>query len=276
MNYGTLKVDELIYTSSGSDQSITVSSVVVGNYPSLSITGTISGAVITGDTGQFNTFTGQTVTVPGTISGTTITGDTTKVSTLTGISGTFTTRISGAVITGDTAGFTTITGTTVTGASGNFGTIELGNASDTTLSRSSAGVLAVEGVVIPTISSTNTLTNKTLTDPAIVGTILEDVYTITDGAAFEIDPGNGSVQLITLGAARTPKGTNFAAGESVLLMVDDGSAYALTWTDTKFGTAGVLWSTDAGSAPTLNTSGYTSMVLWKVGSQVYGARVGDA
>lgn len=276
MAYGNLKVDTLIYTSGGSDTTITVSSVVVGNYPSLSITGTISGAVITGDTGRFDTFTGQTITVPGTISGTTITGDTTKVSTLTGISGTFTTRISGAVITGDTAGFTTITGTTVTGASGNFGTIELGNASDTTLSRSSAGVLAVEGVVIPTISSTNTLTNKTLTDPAIVGTILEDIYTITDGAAFEIDPSNGSVQLITLGAARTPKGTNFAAGESVLLMVDDGSAYALTWTDTTFGTSGVLWSTDAGSAPTLNTSGYTSMVLWKVSGQVYGARVGDA
>lgn len=40
------------------------------------------------------------------------------------------------------------------------GSIELGAASDTTLSRSSAGVLAVEGVVIPSISSTNTLTNK--------------------------------------------------------------------------------------------------------------------
>jgi len=41
-----------------------------------------------------------------------------------------------------------------------LGTIELGNASDTTLSRSAAGVLAVEGVVVPTISSTSTFTNK--------------------------------------------------------------------------------------------------------------------
>ena len=41
-----------------------------------------------------------------------------------------------------------------------FTTIELGHATDTTLSRSAAGVLAVEGVVIPSISSTNTLTNK--------------------------------------------------------------------------------------------------------------------
>lgn len=127
-----------------------------------------------------------------------------------------------------------------------------------------------------TLTGVQTLTNKTLTDPAIVGTILEDVYTITDGAAFEIDPGNGSVQLITLGANRTPKATNMAAGEAVTLMVDDGSAYTLTWTDSTFGGSGVVWKTDGGVAPTLNTTGYTAIVLWKVSTQVYGARVGDA
>jgi hypothetical protein len=136
-------------------------------------------------------------------------------------------------------------------------------------------VSAIAGdIVQPT--ATQTLTNKTLTDPAITGTILEDIYTITDGAAFEIDPGNGSVQLITLGASRTPKATNMAAGEAVTLMVDDGSAYTLTWTDSTFGGSGVVWKTDGGVAPTLNTAGYTAIVLWKVSTQVYGARVGDA
>jgi hypothetical protein len=127
-----------------------------------------------------------------------------------------------------------------------------------------------------TTTGTQTLTNKTLTDPAIIGTILEDIFTITDGAAFEIDPGNGSIQLITLGASRTPKATNFANGESVVLMVNDGSAYTLTWTDSTFGGSGVVWKTNAGVAPTLNTTGYTVIVLWEVGGQVYGARVGDA
>lgn len=127
-----------------------------------------------------------------------------------------------------------------------------------------------------TLTGVETLTNKTLTDPAIVGTITEDVFTITDGAAFEINPGNGSVQLITLGANRTPKATNMAAGEAVTLMVDDGSAYTLTWTDSTFGGSGVVWKTDGGVAPTLNTTGYTAIVLWKVSTQVYGARVGDA
>jgi hypothetical protein len=124
-----------------------------------------------------------------------------------------------------------------------------------------------------TLTGTQTLTNKTLTDPAIIGTIIEDVFTITDGAAFEVDPSNGSVQLITLGASRTPKATNFLAGESVTLMVDDGSAFTLTWSDTTWGTGGLTWV--GGSAPTLATTGYTVVQLWKVGTKVYGARVGD-
>lgn len=137
-----------------------------------------------------------------------------------------------------------------------------------------AGALSFATVV--TASGTETLTNKTLTDPAIIGAILEDIFTITDGAAFEIDPGNGTIQLITLGASRTPKATNFANGESVTLMVDDGSAFTLTWTDATFGGTGVVWKTNGGTAPTLNTTGFTVIVLFKVGGQVYGARVGDA
>jgi hypothetical protein len=43
------------------------------------------------------------------------------------------------------------------------GTIEIGHATDTTISRVSAGKIAVEGVNVVTTSSTDTLTNKTLT-----------------------------------------------------------------------------------------------------------------
>lgn len=124
------------------------------------------------------------------------------------------------------------------------------------------------------VTATQTLTNKTLTDPAIVGAIKEDVYTITDGAAFEIDPGNGTIQVVVLGADRTPKATHFAAGESVTLMVDDANAYTLTWTDTTFGTSGVKWVN--GVAPILpdGASNYQVIEFWKVGTQVYGAKVG--
>jgi hypothetical protein len=124
-----------------------------------------------------------------------------------------------------------------------------------------------------TLTGTETLTNKTLTDPTITGTIVEDVFTITDGAAFEVDPGNGSIQLITLGASRTPKATNFVSGESVTLMIDDGSAFTITWTDSTWGTGGVTWV--GGIAPTLATTGYTVIQFWKVSTKVYGALVGS-
>lgn len=124
------------------------------------------------------------------------------------------------------------------------------------------------------LAGTQTLSNKTLVDPVITGAILEDIFTITDGAAFEIDPSNGTIQLITLGASRTPKATNFVNGESVTLMILDGTAFTLTWTDTTFGGSGVVWV--GGTAPTLDTTKYTVIEFWKVGGQVYGALVGSA
>jgi hypothetical protein len=117
-------------------------------------------------------------------------------------------------------------------------------------------------------TDTQTLTNKTLTDPAITGTIVEDVFTITDGAGFAIDPRNGSVQFITLGASRTPVASNFNNGDAVTMMIADGTAYTITWT-----TVGVVWT--GGSPPTLATSGYTVVQLWKAGGTIYGAHVGN-
>jgi hypothetical protein len=54
-----------------------------------------------------------------------------------------------------------------TSAALGVGTVELGHATDTTISRVSAGIVAVEGVNVVTTSSTDTLTNKTLTSPTI-------------------------------------------------------------------------------------------------------------
>jgi hypothetical protein len=96
----------------------------------------------------------------------------------------------------------------------------------------------------------------------------ETVYTITDGAAFEIDPVNGSIQKITLTASRTPAATNFESGQSVLLKIADGTAYTITWT-----TIGVVWV--GGIAPSLAATGYTGVVLWKDADAIYGVKVGD-
>lgn len=92
------------------------------------------------------------------------------------------------------------------------------------------------------------------------------VYAITDGASVVLDPANGGIQTWTLGATRTAT-LDFAAGESMMLGVLDGTGYTLTIT-------GVTWVGTA--APTLSTTLTTWMVLWKVGSTVFGLGVGDA
>lgn len=97
--------------------------------------------------------------------------------------------------------------------------------------------------------------------------VVETVYTITDGGSVNISSDNGGIQTWTLGANRTPSET-IAAGASVLLMIADGAGYAVTWT-----TMGVVWLN--GTAPTLPTTGYGVVELWKVGSTLYGAYLGS-
>jgi hypothetical protein len=126
-----------------------------------------------------------------------------------------------------------------------------------------------------TLTGVQTLTNKTLTAPTITGAILNDGYTeevfAVSGTTPALSPTNGSIQTWTLSGASTPTAGTWAAGQSLTLMIDDGTAYSITWTSLP-----VTWKTDGGNAPTLNTSGFTAIQLWKVGTTIYGARVGDA
>lgn len=81
--------------------------------------------------------------------------------------------VGGALGTPASATLTNATGLPLTGLVSDtttalgIGSINLGHASDTTLSRSAAGVLAVEGVDVVTLSASQTLTNKTLTSPTL-------------------------------------------------------------------------------------------------------------
>jgi len=115
------------------------------------------------------------------------------------------------------------------------------------------------------VTATQTLTNKTVTNVVLDGSVTEDVYVL---AGTVIDATNGTIQTKTL-SANTTFTESLVAGQSVTLMIDDGSTYTVTWPTT-------TWKTDLGAAPTLNTTGYTVVILWKVNSTLYGARVGNA
>lgn len=155
------------------------------------------------------------------------------------------------------------------------GTLPVGNGGSgaTTLT----GVLKGNGTSAFTAATAGTDyvapgTATTFTAQQTFKEVKDTVHTITDGAGFEIDPANGSIQVVTLGASRTPAATNFEAGQVVLLGIDDGSAYTITWS-----TVNPTWVKVGGtaSAPTLATSGYTWILLWKVSSTIYATEVGQ-
>ena len=122
--------------------------------------------------------------------------------------------------------------------------------------------LATTAHVFAERSNTATLTGKTLLNFG------ETVYAVTDAAGVALSPTNGSIQTWTLTASRTPTVGTWAAGQGMTLMIADGTAYAVTWT-----TMAVTWV--GGTAPTLPTAGYGVVELWKVGTTIYGASVGN-
>lgn len=94
--------------------------------------------------------------------------------------------------------------------------------------------------------------------------IIETVFALT-GTTPALNPNNGTIQTWTLSANSTPT-DSFIAGQAMTLMIDDGAAYSITWPS-------VTWKS-GGVAPILETTGFTVVTLWKVGTTLYGARVG--
>jgi len=140
-----------------------------------------------------------------------------------------------------------------------FTAVNIGHATDTTLTRVSAGVVAVEGVNLITASSTDTLTNKTLTAPTIAastmsgshqvtGRTYSDLDTLTDGATITIDWSTGNTFTVTLGGSRTIAFSNDVDGQliKVRFLQDATGGRTLTWP------AGLKWA--GGSAPTLTAT----------------------
>ena len=140
-----------------------------------------------------------------------------------------------------------------------------------TLATNGAGVLSfVTSGGDVTLTGVQTLLNKTIEAGVLTNGYTEEVFAVT-GATPALSPVNGSIQTWTLIGNATPTAGVWGTGQSVTLMVDDGTAFSITWTS-----LAVTWKTNNGVAPMLNVTGFTVIQLWKVGTIIYGARVGDA
>ena len=122
----------------------------------------------------------------------------------------------------------------------------------------------VSGTSIKTINGQNVLGNGNLslltsTNPAITGSITEQVYNLT-GA--EINPANGTIQYKTVSANTTFTET-LISGQSVILRLINANSYTITF-------PAITWV--GAVAPTLTAN--CAIVLWKEQSILYGAYVG--
>jgi hypothetical protein len=163
------------------------------------------------------------------------------------------TNCSSLPVSGITASTTTALG---------VGSIELGHATDTTLARSAAGVVTIEGVEVVTLSRTQTLTNKTLTSPTLTtpvlgtpssGNLSSCTADGTNSVGFRSIPSSGAektgsytlqtsdraefVQVASGGSITVPNST-FAAGDVVVVYNNHTAAITITLSTTNAYIAG--------------------------------------
>ena len=128
-------------------------------------------------------------------------------------------------------------------------------------------LLGIDGGSISAYFNNNIKLATTATGINVTGTVAatniqETVYALTGTA---LDASNGGIQTKIL-AANTTFTDSMSDGESIILMLENGSTYAVTWPTT-------IWSTSTGNtAPTLTAK--DTLIFWKIGTTLYGAYVG--
>ena len=170
---------------------------------------------------------------------------------------------------GDVSGPASATDSALAAFDGTTGKL-IKQAATVTIAQGGTGATSLAAAGIATLTGTETLTNKTLNAAVLNDGYTEEVFAVT-GTTPALSPTNGSIQTWTLSGNSTPTAGTWASGQSLTLMVDDDTAYTIDWSS-----VAVTWKTNGGTAPTLNTTGFTAIQLWKVDTVIYGARVGDA
>jgi len=123
----------------------------------------------------------------------------------------------------------------------------------------------VDGVTSAIQTQLNT--KAASSNPVFTGSIEEQTGTMPAGITPAIDPANGTVQEWTLTGNSSPT-DSLTDGEFVELLIQDGTAYTITWPT-------ITWLTDSATAPTLGATTVTPVLIQKVGSTLYGRRTGD-
>ncbi len=155
-------------------------------------------------------------------------------------------------LTATTSTLTTLTATTLTATTGTLSSADIDGGS---IDGATVGATSASTGNFTTLNATG----KTTFDAEIE----EQQYSFT---GTDVDPANGTIQYKTL-SGNTTLTESLVDGEYVTLMIDDGTAYTITWPTT-------TWI--GGSAPTLGISGYNVIELWKVNGTLYGAFAGNA
>ena len=136
---------------------------------------------------------------------------------------------------------------------------------------SNNAVLATTSAGVLSFTNNPTLTTPVVTTLDMAGAIQEKTLnstTITGNTA--LNAGNGTVQRWVLsGNVNITDSLN--EGESVTLVIDDGSGRTIDW---DYSSLNIEWV--GGSAPTLDTTNETIVVIWKLNSTLYGVSPGVA
>jgi len=175
MAYGNLAVDYITYTFNSNDVTATVSSVINGDFPQITSTGTISGA-----SGQFTT--------------------------ITAVTGIFTTTLSGATVTGATGNFTTLNASSIPGfavlsGAQTFSGGQIGSVSVVSFATGIALDLSTSNNFQITLTGNTTLQNPTnaASGQAGIVTIIQGTgnNTMAFGSNWNYPGGSGSVPALT-------------------------------------------------------------------------------
>jgi hypothetical protein len=145
-------------------------------------------------------------------------------------------------------------------------TISFSNSTSTTFNvvNGADGADGTDGEV--TLSTAQTLSNKTLNSVVLNGGYSEQIFALGTSGSLALNPANGSIQTCALSGAPTFT-DSVTAGRSIVLMLTNGASHTVTWPT-------VTWVTAKGNvAPTLTAA--NTLVFWKVSTTLYGAVVGS-